>query len=90
MCHCFNISKHITISVLFFITSVSFLVFFAGFLKIISPGHKITFLGILMHIFKNKYRQHVRNTVLAVCAKPVPVWGKRRKMRGLSRGEKLS
>ena len=39
---------------------------------------------------KNIYYQHVRNAVLAVCAKLVPVWGKRREMRGLLRGEKLS
>ena len=37
--YCFNISKHISISVLFFfIISVSCFVFFAGFLKIITPG----------------------------------------------------
>ena len=36
MFHCFNISKHISISVLFFIISVS--CFFAGNLKIIVPG----------------------------------------------------
>ena len=38
MFHCFNISKHISISVLFFIISVSCSVFFAGFLKIIALG----------------------------------------------------
>ena len=39
MFHCFNISKHISISVLFlFIISVSCFVFFAGFLKIIAQG----------------------------------------------------
>ena len=31
MFHCFNISKHISISVLFFVTSVSCFVFFARF-----------------------------------------------------------
>ena len=36
--NCFNISKHISISVLFFIISVSCVVFFAGVLKIIAPG----------------------------------------------------
>ena len=36
--HCFHISKHISISVLFFIISVSCFVVFAGFLKIIAPG----------------------------------------------------
>ena len=39
MLHCFNISKHISISVLFFIISISCFVFsFAGFLKIIASG----------------------------------------------------
>ena len=39
MFHCFNISKHISNSVLFLITFVScFVYFFAGFLKIIAPG----------------------------------------------------
>ena len=38
MFHCFNISKHISNSVLILITSVSCFVFFAGFLKIIAPG----------------------------------------------------
>ena len=38
MFHCFHISKHVSISVLFFIISVSCFVFFAGFLKIIAPG----------------------------------------------------
>ena len=39
MFHCFNISKHIRISVLFFIISVSYFVgVFAVFLKIIVPG----------------------------------------------------
>ena len=47
----------------------------------------MAFLGILMHIFKKIYYKHVKNAVLAVCAKPVPVWGKRREMRGLLRGE---
>ena len=38
MFHCFNISKHISISVLFFLISVScFVGFFAGFLKVIAP-----------------------------------------------------
>ena len=36
MFHCFNISEHISISVLFFIISISCI--FAGFLKIIVPG----------------------------------------------------
>ena len=41
-----------------------------------------------MHLFfKKKYYQHVRNAVLAVCAKPVPVWGKRGETRGLLRGK---
>ena len=38
MFHCLKISKHISISVLFFIVSISCFVFFAGFLKIIAPG----------------------------------------------------
>ena len=29
-----------------------------------------------MHFFKRKYHKHVRNAVLNVCAKYVPVWGK--------------
>ena len=48
----------------------------------------VAFLDILMQ--KKKYYQHVRNTFLAVSAKPVPVWGKRGEMRGLLREEKLS
>ena len=52
--------------------------------------HKMAFLGISMHLFQKKYYQHVRNAVLAVCAKSVPVWSKRREMRGLLWGEKLS
>ena len=40
-----------------------------------------------MHLFKKIYYQHVRNAVLAVCAKPVPVLGRRREIRGLLRGE---
>ena len=36
--HCFNISKHISISVPFFIISFSCVVFFTGFLKIITLG----------------------------------------------------
>ena len=52
----------------------------------------MAFLDILMHLFFFffKYYQHVRNAVLDVCAKSVPVWGKRGEMRGLLRGEKLS
>ena len=39
MFHCFNISKHISMSALFvIIVSVSCFVLFAGFLKIIIPG----------------------------------------------------
>ena len=40
MFHLFNVSKHISISVLFFIISILCFVgvFFAGFLKIIAPG----------------------------------------------------
>ena len=45
MFHCFNISKHISISVLFFKISVSCFVFFAGFLKIIVRG------GVLARFF---------------------------------------
>ena len=42
MFHCFNISKQISISVLFFIISVScFVVFFAAFLKIIVPRVRV-------------------------------------------------
>ena len=37
MFHCFNISKPISISVLFFIISILCVVFFAGFLKILAP-----------------------------------------------------
>ena len=36
--HCFNISKHISISVLFFRISISCFVDFAGFFKIIAHG----------------------------------------------------
>ena len=36
----------------------------------------MAFLGILMHLFKRKYYQHVKNAVLNVCAKYVSVWGK--------------
>ena len=45
-----------------------------------------------MHVFflKNIYHQHVRNAVLDVCAKSVPVWGKSGEIRGLLREEKLS
>ena len=44
-----------------------------------------------MHLFFKKiYYQHVRNAVLDVCAKSVPVWKKGGEMRGLLRGEKLS
>ena len=50
----------------------------------------MAFLGISMHLFQKIYYQHVRNAVLDVCAKPVPVWGKRREMRWLLQGEKLS
>ena len=50
----------------------------------------MAFLGILMHLFKKIYHQHVRNAVLDVCAKSVPVWGKSGEMRGLLRGVKLS
>ena len=39
MFHCFNISKHISIPVLFFTISVScFVEIFAAFKKIIAPG----------------------------------------------------
>ena len=50
---------------------------------------KMAFLGIPMHLLKNSYL-HVTNAVLAVCAKPAPVWGKRGEMRGLLWGEKIS
>ena len=43
-----------------------------------------------MHLFNKIYYQHVRNAVLDVFAKSVPVWGKSGEMRGLLRGEKLS
>ena len=36
----------------------------------------VAFLGILMYLFKTKYYQHVKNSVLNVCSKHVPVWGK--------------
>ena len=39
-----------------------------------------------MHLFQKNY-QPVRNNVLAVCAKPVPVWGKKGKLEG-NYGEK--
>ena len=52
--------------------------------------HKIALLGISMHCFQKKYYQHVRNAVLDVCAKSVPVWGKSEEMRGLLRGVTLS
>ena len=52
--------------------------------------HKIAFLGISMHCFQKKYYQHVRNAVLDVCAKSVPVWGKSGEMRGLLQGVTLS
>ena len=51
--------------------------------------YNMAFLGILMHLFKKIYNQHVRNAVLDVCAKSVPVRGKSGEMRGLLRGEKL-
>ena len=38
MFHYFNISKHISISVLFFLFSILCFVFFGGFLKIIATG----------------------------------------------------
>ena len=47
---------------------------------------KMAFLGISIHLFQKKYYQHVRNAVLDVCAKSVPVWSKIRDMRGLLRG----
>ena len=43
-----------------------------------------------MHLFKIICYKHVRNAVLDVCAKSVPVWGKRGEMRGLLWEEKLS
>ena len=52
--------------------------------------HKIAFLGISMHCFQKQYYQHVRNAVLDVCAKSVPVWSKSGEMRGLLRGVTLS
>ena len=52
--------------------------------------YNIEFLGILMHFIKQIYHQHVKNAVLDVCAKSVPVWGKSGEMRGLLREEKLS
>ena len=52
--------------------------------------HKTAFLGISMHLFQKQYYKYVRNAVLAVCGKPVPVWGKTGEMRGLLRREKLS
>ena len=36
----------------------------------------VSFSAILMHLLK-KYYQYVRNAVFNVCAKHVPVWGKR-------------
>ena len=39
-----------------------------------------------MHLFKKIYYQHVRNAVLDICAKSVPVWGKSGEMRGLLPG----
>ena len=41
-----------------------------------------------MHLLKQIYHQHVRNAVLDVCAKSVPVWGKNGEMRGLFTGRK--
>ena len=50
----------------------------------------MAFLGISMHFFSKKiYYQHVRNSVLAVCAKLVPLWGKGREMRGNEMGRKI-
>ena len=47
MFHCFNISKHISISILFFIISVlCFVGFFAGFFKIIAQGGGVLALFI--------------------------------------------
>ena len=43
----------------------------------------MAFLGILMHLLKKIYHKYVRNAVLDVCAKSVPVWGKSVEMRGL-------
>ena len=39
-----------------------------------------------MNYLKYTYYQHVRNAVLDVCAKSVPVWGKSGEMRGLFKG----
>ena len=50
----------------------------------------MAFLGILMHFLKKIYYQLVKNAVLDVCAKSVPVWGKSGEMRGLLQGVKLS
>ena len=47
----------------------------------------MAFLGISIQLFQKIYCQHVRNAILAVCAKPVPVWGKRGEMKGLLREE---
>ena len=52
--------------------------------------YNMAFLDISMHSFKKIYYQQVRNAVLDVCARSVPVWDKRGEMRGLLRGEKLS
>ena len=42
----------------------------------------VAYLGILVHFFKNIYYQHVRNAILNVCAKHVPVWGDERAITG--------
>ena len=39
-------------------------------------ARNVAVLGILIHLLPKKYYWHVRNAVLDVCAKPVPVWGK--------------
>ena len=43
----------------------------------------MAFLDILMNIFQNKYYRHVKNAVLAVCAKSGHVWVEIGEMIGL-------
>ena len=76
--------------------ALCFLVVDCGHIELGFMVHLKRLLHIIWHFwyfdepFSNKiYYQHVRNAVLYVCAKSVPVWDKSGKMRGILRGEKL-
>ena len=45
--------------------------------------NNMAFLGISMHLFQKKVLPACQDAVTDVCAKPVPVWGKRGEMRVL-------